>query len=1046
MDEPLIGQGFSLVMQLRTPAEMEPLLRSLATAKKKINKALNTLDYVHSARFLPIFSHGLLLIVTEFDGVDKDYVMDFAALLDDEFSLILSYMKDAPPLPVSRYPNEFWDYVYRNTRSPFGKFPDVFMPYPDKAVIDIVGAKRAKELPPPRERGEPVQLEDEDLQANIVDGYHGTEAVHVRVRFASAEKGQAFLADLLSDEATLRVTTGKRWEKKEDKPAYCLNIGFTYEGLATLGVAYDVLRRFPQAFVEGPLARAEKIGDIGNNDPKNWQAAKAGPDGKPLGVHAMISLYARDKGDLGTYEKRLDKLLAKHEVVEAFDDRLRGALLTKPDNVHFGYRDGLSLPKADPAGDFILGADRVNSRGGTFIGSLPEALARNGTYGALRVIEQDTVEFDKFIARAADKNEVDPEWIAAKLMGRWRDGSPLALHPDKPDPDIGKRGPGELDEFDYVKADPRGEESRSSTGEASEDESAQASVNDFEGLRCPVGAHIRRFNPRHGLVLGVPWGRRVLRRGMPYGKEVDSERPRADGGEKRGLIGMFYCGDLESQYEFLLKVWANQDVSAAGLRGSREPFVGSRPGPTPFVIHRKDKPPIKLEVPVLTTCRGSLYLFVPGIDGLRWLAGGRKTTREAPSIAAPKVVTWFDPADPSFHVDPYPFYAAFRAREREGAYLAMIGGAQQSYWVFGHGLVRQVTDADRVFQKPGKDRDKGPRRNACTVAAQFGDGLFFMDRPRHSHVRSMMEDALEPNVRPATIEPGIRQAADRLLGAMAGRSTCEFVGDYAAQLPMQIFMSVMGIPADDVQLVDIWVRTALKGHDRSASPAEQGAGATASMALRSYFSGLQLEMSRRKEAGTPSVLEAMKKCTGPGETDSTLSPFEAVNTAIQFALGGYLSTQFLIASGVYTLLSNPEQWEALRDDRSLLDRAVTEMLRYEAPFQIADRWVADDTELNGFALKKGDKLAVVYGSANRDDAVFADPDRFQIERNADEKDVFGFGNGIHRCIGAPLAPVVARVALEALLDHYPFARLGPAGPWSTDPYFRSLSQLTLLLG
>jgi len=259
-------------------------------------------------------------------------------------------------------------------------------------------------------------------------------------------------------------------------------------------------------------------------------------------------------------------------------------------------------------------------------------------------------------------------------------------------------------------------------------------------------------------------------------------------------------------------------------------------------------------------------------------------------------------------------------------------------------------------------------------------------------------------------------------------------------------MSVMGIPADDVQLVDLWVRAALKGHDRSASPVDQVAGASASMALRSYFSGLRLEMSRRSDAGPPSVLEAMKKCTAPVESDSAMSSFEAVNTAIQFALGGYLSTQFLIASGVYTLLRNPEQWAALRDDRSLLDRAVTEMLRYEAPFQIADRWVADDTELNGFALKKGDKLAVVYGSANRDDAVFADPDRFKIERKADEKDVFGFGNGIHRCIGAPLAPVVARVALEALLDHYPFARLGPAGPWSTDPYFRSLSQLTLLLG
>ena len=296
MGEPLIGQGFSLVMQLRAPREMEPLLQALAKAREKINEALSTLDYVHSARFLPIVSHGLLLIVTEFDGVDKDYVMDFATLLDEEFSLILSYMKDAPPLPVSRYPNEFWEYVSRNSRSPFGKFPDVFMPYPDKAVIDIVGAKRAKKLPPARKRDVGVPLEYDDLQANIVDGFHGVESAHVRVRFSSAKDGQAFLAELLSDKAELRVTTGGRWKDKSDKPPYCLNIGFTHAGLAELGVAYDVLRRFPQAFVDGPLARAEKIvGDIGNNDPKNWQPPKTGPDGQPIDVHAMISLYARDR-------------------------------------------------------------------------------------------------------------------------------------------------------------------------------------------------------------------------------------------------------------------------------------------------------------------------------------------------------------------------------------------------------------------------------------------------------------------------------------------------------------------------------------------------------------------------------------------------------------------------------------------------------------------------------------------------------------------------------------------------------------------------------
>lgn len=1009
----VIGQGFNLIMQLRDPSQLPALSRLLVGRKPTINAALMSLDYVHSARFLPIFQQGLLLIVTEFDGDMKDYVMDFAAALDEEFSLILSFMKDAPPLPVSRYPSEFWAYVERNTKPPEGKYPDVFMPY-QKTVLEIVGADRAKELPAQKAFPGPRKFQLEDLQANIVQGYGGDVAMHFGVRFSSASSGRAFIAALLAPDGAVRVTPAAPWPK--DKPPYCLNIGFTHAGLQALEVAYDTLRRFPRAFAEGPLARASAVGDDGNNAPSNWQTGEVGKDGKPVAVHALLSLYEREKGSAPVGALR--DLMAEHRVVQAYDEPIRAAVLKERDTVHFGYRDGLSLPKADPIGDFILGADHVNARGGFYIGSLPEGLAGNATYGALRVIEQHPKAFDDFLDDAEKAHGVSREWIAAKLMGRWRDGSPLTLRPEESAPAITK----DLDDFDYVA------------------DSAKRFENDYEGLHCPMGAHIRRFNPRGGVVLGVPRGRRVLRRGMPYGPQADKG---VDDGKPRGLVGLFYCGDLETQYEFLLKVWANQDVSASGLRGTIEPFVGSRKGKTPFRITRPDGKELTLGVPVLSTCRGSLYVFVPGISGLHWLADGAKASRVGNRTTAPAVdVTWFDPADPAFRADPYPFYAAFRTLEKRGG-LQKVGGGHDSYWVFSRSLVEEICTNDAVFQKPGKRRNED--KSAFGVAAELGDGLFFMDSPRHDHVRHIMETAFDPAHRAAKMRPRIRQLADDLLGKMAGRSTCELVGEYAAQLPMQVFMAAMGIPDQHVRLVDSWVRTALRGHDRTAPLTEQAAGGTASMALRTYFLGLLRQRPHRDESEAPALIDAMKQCTAHEPSDDRMSPFEAMNTALQFALGGYLSTQFLIASGAYALLQHPEQWNLLCAKRDLMERAVDEMVRYEAPFQIADRWVAEDHVLgNGFKVEKHARLAVIYGSANRDAPSGEKPDEFLITREPGGY-AFGFGHGRHKCIGLPLARVVAQEAIDALLDHYPFARLGPVGPWSTDPYFRSLSQLTLLL-
>ena len=143
--------------------------------------------------------------------------------------------------------------------------------------------------------------------------------------------------------------------------------------------------------------------------------------------------------------------------------------------------------------------------------------------------------------------------------------------------------------------------------------------DDADGLRCPVAAHIRRLNPRGALVTGKPYSLRIIRRGMPYGPAFNPQQP--DDGIERGLLGLFICGDLAMQYEFLMRTWVNQDIQTRGLQNSRDPILGAQPPEGGhFVIRTGDsRDPIELTVPRLITTRGSLYLLIPGIGGLRYL-------------------------------------------------------------------------------------------------------------------------------------------------------------------------------------------------------------------------------------------------------------------------------------------------------------------------------------------------------------------------------------------------------------------------------------------
>ena len=458
----------------------------------------------------------------------------------------------------------------------------------------------------------PPAIDLADVQANIVRGYSARFARHFALTVPDPARGGQFLRALLPDApgTGLRVSTAALWD---EKPPYCLNVGLTFAGVGALGVPPSVGALFPPRFQAGPAdATAKDRGDEGPSAPAHWLV---GGPGTPT-VHVLVSLYthAHDVAVLDGYTVQLRALIAAHGLTELahFD-----AAALPEGRVHFGYRDGIAQPRIEgvpgkqlpdmqpdcKAGEFLLGRDYMNQYDGNFLGDLPGALGDNGSYGVFRMLEQDVAAFEAFIRRAGERFNLDPELVAAKMMGRWRSGVPLVLSPETPHPSPAL-APGQINAFDYAPS-----------------AAHPAYYDDQAGLRCPVGAHARRLNPRSSRVMGQPYSRRIIRRAMPYGPVY--RHGHDDPSVARGLVGYFVCGDLEMQYEFLQTTWANLDIATAGIRGTRDPLIGWQPEEGgQFTIRTADtRDPIKVsDVPRLLTTKGTLYCFLPGIGGLRFLA------------------------------------------------------------------------------------------------------------------------------------------------------------------------------------------------------------------------------------------------------------------------------------------------------------------------------------------------------------------------------------------------------------------------------------------
>jgi Dyp-type peroxidase family len=427
-----------------------------------------------------------------------------------------------------------------------------------------------------------------------------------------------FLLLSLGDPAAARRWLGSlaltRGDERPEESA--VNLALTSSGLDRLGLEGATLAMFSNEFVAGMTTphRRRILGDTGSDAPEDW--IWGGPEGPP--IHALLLLYARDAAQLDALER--EQAPAGFDVAHRLDTSDLDGF--EP----FGFRDGVSQPIVDglsktgppevtvKAGEFVLGyeneyglyTDRplVDDPGGYLPrdpqGSGQGDLGRNGSYLVVRQLRQDVPAFWRFVDKAADGDPAARLRLAAKMVGRWPSGAPLVLAPDADVPAIA-----EANDFAYHEHDRR-------------------------GTRCPVGAHIRRTNPRDSLDPAPGTSRsweinrrhRLLRRGREYGPPLSMQEALAGGDSaERGLHFMCLNANIQRQFEFVQHTWLN-NPKFAGLYDDSDPITApSVPQGGTFTMPTEGVRERVTGVPRFVSVKGGGYFFLPGVAALRYLAG-----------------------------------------------------------------------------------------------------------------------------------------------------------------------------------------------------------------------------------------------------------------------------------------------------------------------------------------------------------------------------------------------------------------------------------------
>jgi len=444
--------------------------------------------------------------------------------------------------------------------------------------------------------GEPsataATLDLKEIQATVLRPrpapYFGT---HVLLRVDTAEGGREFLRRL-----TPHIASAANWWNAAHT---WLAVGISYRGLEALGLAPESLQSFPEAFRVGMAARAKQLGDVGVNDPAGWEMPYVTGQ-----VHIAVQAISDSE------EKHRRALAVAREQYDSFSGVTVLAMQdfgAQPGDLNsLGYKDGIDQPPiegsgVDPlpgqgrpikAGEFILGYP--GESGSPLPMPAPDILGRNGTFVGFRKYQSRVAAFNRFL-RDNGSTEQEREFLAAKLVGRWRSGAPLTLAPETDNPALGA-DPNRNNDFNYA--------------------------NDPHGRQVPFGAHIRRMNPRDTTLTRLTDVNihRLIRRGATYGRPYDPAALAEEYDDvPHGAIFLFISAKAMATIEFLQQEWID-DGNFVGVGDERDPIIGRQEDGATFTI---PKEPVRRRIHGIQTfnvMRGGEYFFLPSISALKWLA------------------------------------------------------------------------------------------------------------------------------------------------------------------------------------------------------------------------------------------------------------------------------------------------------------------------------------------------------------------------------------------------------------------------------------------
>lgn len=399
----------------------------------------------------------------------------------------------------------------------------------------------------------------------------------------------------------------------------------------------------------------------------------------------------------------------------------------------------------------------------------------------------------------------------------------------------------------------------------------------------------------------------------------------------------------------------------------------------------------------------------------------------------PAAIDLFTPSDPAFVANPYPAYEALR----RGPRVQHHAGSDTH-------LVSRHADVDALL----RDRRLGRSYLHVATHAEMGqpeepaalapfwhvirNGMLDVEPPDHTRLRRLVSRAFTPR----TVEQlrgTVQEVTDRLVDDALEQGTFDLLATVAEPLPVTVIAEMLGVPAADQHLLRPWSADICGMYELNPSEA---AARTAVRACEEFGDYLVALSRDRRASPQQDLITALTQVVDDGDV---LTEAELVGTCVLLLNAGHEATANVTGNGWWSLFRNPAELARLRADPALLPTAVEELMRWDTPLQMFERWVLEDIEIGGTVVPRGAELGLLFGSANRDPEVYAEPDAFDVGRASNPH--ISFGAGVHFCLGAPLARLELQTSFGTVLRRLPELELLEEPTWKPGYIIRGLEEL-----